>query len=1498
MSGDLLGLTASNPSSQGSYSTTTTFADIGIQCSFVAPASGSVLVRLTAFAQNNAVDEDANMYWGIREGGSTVKGPRLVANGNPSGSAQGWGRTFLITGLTPGSNHTYKWAAQHVEGGGHHGPWVIAWGGDGGGGGSNLGHAVMEVWDAASFLGLTHYDPGSAVAYNTGTSVADIDATNLKVTFTAPDSGAVLVRLTCTAYPTGTTGELYWGLREGGALVAGMAEVGSGRPFIASQVIAKTFLIDGLSPGSVHTYKWAAKHVTDDWFVRYGGGDLDFGGATMEVSDALPPVPAVPIAWDAYAANEPNGDILATIQNDFAPVSGATGRSVRIELNGPGAGTFKINRYSSVATEAVLSEGNLIKCRWPWRPDYDFAFILEKGDFLLAHQKEKGGEEFTFGGRGVLAYLDRAVMDAVAYTTGLDTSDTWTEIWNTNVVPRPVGTAFDSAQSAYLFALSASTRRIYKIRQSDRHVVATSPALFSGTGAGLSGDPSDSTIWWVLEAPWLSGSSANTRIHKVRKSDYAILDTFDLGSALQYTAIKASASFLWLSRWDGTATISKRSKVDGSSVATYTITYGGVTQVNMTGISVNGTKLAYWYDGTKRALIADVSAPTTITDKISTQSIASFGGDWSTESGQDYFYMDSSTVGLIWKYQITSAVPHDPIDGIWRLDEGSPGAILWRVLQEAQAAGRPQQPLPDLTYGFTATVDSNGNTWDAHDGTTEFDARITESVLSVALRLLPYGLIEQMSPYLVLGAYNASAYGVDRTGDFAPGVVRFEKGVNIIPELGRQMRERPLHSHMLAVGSNSLYARAVLNDLGYVREGGITTQIEDETALEGQAEATLADERVKSERIRFAIPIGDDEANGKYLPFTHYNVGDLVTVHTGTGEHDFDTETFVLYAFTLEESVAGKWEKAVIEVGSATIADDADNPLSSGGATGTGGGGGGGGVTLTPPSPITVEGIDETGTTLTTAIGTKIRVLGGQVYQEAAGIIRLIVQAANRLLNLDDVDAGDITDGQTLVWDEASGTFVPADMAGGSGSGDVFDRENQIVQAGMFLDRMGQWRNPNVRGTGDLAVAASAAEVFNHSAYDAWFSGARLLDGRPIACWTHGSTHHGDNTGKAVAAIGAWLPDGTIDWTAYGGEFTVYDDASFWYSGVGVSVLSTGRVIFSMFGGDFDDPGANEAAVIWSDDMHELDSSATFSAKVTVNAPTLDSFQYGSGRVLELPYRGDDQNGPNVLLQCVEGKASGDTKSRMMACLSYDGGGTWPDEISIAGTGADRDFFEGCPLLVAYGTEVRIHVFLRTTECDPGEIYQVRATVTPDIADLTFGTPAFAFAGYGQPNNIQASWGTIYVGTRLDVDGTCEKGKSGIYASIDGGDNWSAALVFYDGAYDTTYTGLIESDVPGRVAVLTGKQPTSSISDCRFWQGFISEDLVSSAGPVAAEDVTIEDVADNFTATDVEGALAELATRISGGIGEILISDSPSTPLVFADLIQNEAEDDLVYGDP
>ncbi len=71
---------------------------------------------------------------------------------------------------------------------------------------------------------------------------------------------------------------------------------------------------------------------------------------------------------------------------------------------------------------------------------------------------------------------------------------------------------------------------------------------------------------------------------------------------------------------------------------------------------------------------------------------------------------------------------------------------------------------------------------------------------------------------------------------------------------------------------------------------------------------------------------------------------------------------------------------------------------------------------------------------------------------------------------------------------------------------------------------------------------------------------------------------------------------------------------------------------------------------------------------------------------------------------------------------------------------------------------------------------------------------------------------------------------------------------------------------------------------------------------VAVEDlITDEDDTALVLAPDGSGGVEWVALDIpesSGGIGEILISDTPSTPLVFADLLQNEAQDDLVYGDP
>lgn len=732
-----------------------------------------------------------------------------------------------------------------------------------------------------------------------------------------------------------------------------------------------------------------------------------------------------PRGWDSYDPADPNGDPV----EQFSTI---TRRKIRYALNDPGSGSFEINRaLSAEATAVALQDGAIVKTRFPWRSQYDFAWIIEKRDPVVAAVTEQGGEVIACGGRGIRAYLSRARLWSEAFTTGVDESDTWALVWETGVVSKPSGVTFIEADPDSVYVIDRATRRVYRVNQATRAKVAVSAALFSGPAAGLSDDPDDPTVAWALEAPWLDGGSGHTKIHKLDISDldaWVVDDTFDLGSAIKHTDIRANDDYLWLSRYDSTNSVYARSKVDGSVIGGYpkSVSYAGVVQDQMNAISSNGTELALWYEGTRRALIVDAADVTAVLRVISTTGIASFGGEWTTEGGEDFFYMVSREVSRTWKYQLTIATPVDPVDGIWRLNEPTPGGILWRLIAEAQADGRPQQPFPDLTHVFTATLDSNGDPWDTHDGTLEFDARVGDDYLPTADRLIPYGVIQTMSPEIVLGGYNAATYGTDRSSaSFAAGKVRFEKGVNIVPELRGRSRERDVHSHMLAGGRDSLYATATDDDLGYVREGFIGTDLEDATALTGTAEAELANERVVAQRLVVRVPIGSDEATGRYLPWTHYDVGDLCTLHTGDGETDYNELTVRIYAFTLEEDDAGDWPTALLELGSAFLDQDTPSaPTSAPATTGVGGG-----ATILAGN-VTVEGTDDEGSVLTSAIGRTIRSAGFSVYQISAGVIGVVLKAASRLLGLDDVDADDIAADQVLAYDAAAARFVPASLGG------------------------------------------------------------------------------------------------------------------------------------------------------------------------------------------------------------------------------------------------------------------------------------------------------------------------------------------------------------------------------------------------------------------------------------------------------------------------------------
>lgn len=102
-------------------------------------------------------------------------------------------------------------------------------------------------------LGITRYQGGSDTSVNTtSTSTVDADATNMKVTFTAPASGNVLVEVGAFCQNAGSQ-MMFLGLREGTTNVVTKQAV----LYAASAIIVfvrRSFYLTGLSAGS-HTYK-------------------------------------------------------------------------------------------------------------------------------------------------------------------------------------------------------------------------------------------------------------------------------------------------------------------------------------------------------------------------------------------------------------------------------------------------------------------------------------------------------------------------------------------------------------------------------------------------------------------------------------------------------------------------------------------------------------------------------------------------------------------------------------------------------------------------------------------------------------------------------------------------------------------------------------------------------------------------------------------------------------------------------------------------------------------------------------------------------------------------------------------------------------------------------------------------------------------------------------------------------------------------------------------
>jgi hypothetical protein len=197
-----------------------------------------------------------------------------------------WASTQYVwpTGTAPDSNSFTN--IEFIDPGGGHDPatstggrsvvndlWETGTGGSGGGGGTAL-------------LARVRHNPSTtSLVAATSSTFVDVDATNLKVTFTVPASGAVIVGLCADASVTNTA--LAWGLRSAGSDVPN-SQTSAAYTASSSAVqprVAYRALIDGLTPGASLTYTWSHARVAGTLTTQtiWGGAN---GAALMEVWSA------------------------------------------------------------------------------------------------------------------------------------------------------------------------------------------------------------------------------------------------------------------------------------------------------------------------------------------------------------------------------------------------------------------------------------------------------------------------------------------------------------------------------------------------------------------------------------------------------------------------------------------------------------------------------------------------------------------------------------------------------------------------------------------------------------------------------------------------------------------------------------------------------------------------------------------------------------------------------------------------------------------------------------------------------------------------------------------------------------------------------------------------------------------------------------------------------------------------------------------------------------
>lgn len=271
----------------------TAFDTTNARITFTAPANGNVLVKLRV--TNRLSTTKPGILLGVLDG-STVRARQTpivsTAGGGSSNLTTSYEIVSLVTGLTPGNSYTWDaaYGVQVLQTSS-----VFGWGGPNDATANNAYGALnYEIWETRNLLAGTHYDPAVAVTKATTAALAmtAFDTTNLRLSFTSPSSGLVLVRLRCGYTGAGNQAGILLGVLDG-ATVRGRQAAITTSPNAAGAANPQAVQAQFVVPVAATTaFTWDAAYgvefVQTSSNLAYGGPDdavgADaYGGFTFEV---------------------------------------------------------------------------------------------------------------------------------------------------------------------------------------------------------------------------------------------------------------------------------------------------------------------------------------------------------------------------------------------------------------------------------------------------------------------------------------------------------------------------------------------------------------------------------------------------------------------------------------------------------------------------------------------------------------------------------------------------------------------------------------------------------------------------------------------------------------------------------------------------------------------------------------------------------------------------------------------------------------------------------------------------------------------------------------------------------------------------------------------------------------------------------------------------------------------------------------------------------------